>query len=79
MGLLSWIVFGALAGWVASYLMRSRRRGIIRNLIVGLIGSVIGGWIATLAGLGSIDAFTLENFLIAVAGSVLFIWFMRNL
>ena len=53
MGWIAWIVIGIIAGWVAERLTNSRH-GLITNLIVGLIGSVIGGWI--IGGLGgSID------------------------
>ena len=78
MGILSWIIFGALVGWIASMLMNARRRGLIRNIIIGLIGSVLGGWIASLFGIGSFDKFTLEGFAIAVSGAVVFIWFLRG-
>jgi uncharacterized membrane protein YeaQ/YmgE (transglycosylase-associated protein family) len=79
MGLISWIIFGALVGWVASILMHSRRRGLIRNIIIGLIGSVIGGWIATLFNIGSVGSFTFESFLTALAGAIIFIWLLRKL
>ncbi len=79
MGILSWLVFGALVGWLASLLMHSRRRGLIRNIIIGLIGSFIGGWLASLLGLGSFERFTVEGFLIAIGGAVIFIWFLRKL
>ncbi len=44
MGILGWILIGLLAGWVASMVM-NRHHGLIVNLIIGLIGAVIGGWI----------------------------------
>ena len=74
-----WIVFGALVGWVASLLMHSRRRGLIRNIIVGLLGSVIGGFFASLLGFGTINVFSLEAFALSVAGAVLLIWALRRL
>lgn len=76
---LVWLVFGALVGWVASILMKTRRRGLIRNIIIGLLGSVLGGWIASLFGVGSVRAFTLEGFGIALLGAVLLIWLTRRL
>ncbi|WP_395725895.1 GlsB/YeaQ/YmgE family stress response membrane protein [Nakamurella sp.] len=44
MGWLSWIVFGALAGWIASLVVRDRR-GCIMNVIVGILGAVLAGFI----------------------------------
>lgn len=77
MNILLWIIFGALVGWIASILMHSRRRGLIRNIIVGLVGAFLGGWIASIAGIGTMQTFTLEGFLIAIGGAILFIWITR--
>ena len=46
MGILAWIVLGGLAGWVGSMIMGTNARmGLLANIIVGVIGSVIGGWV----------------------------------
>lgn len=79
MGIIGWIVFGALVGWVASILMHTRRRGLIRNIIVGLLGSFLGGWIASFFGIGSISGFSIESFAIALGGAVLLIWLFKRL
>ncbi len=79
MALLSWIIFGALVGWLASIIMKTRRRGLIRNIVVGLVGALLGGWIASLLGIGSVQTFTIEGFAIAIGGAVLLIWFLRRL
>ncbi len=79
MNIAIWILFGALVGWVASIITKTRRRGLIRNIVVGLVGALLGGWIASLFGIGSIDRFTIEGFLIALGGAVLFIWLLRKL
>ncbi len=44
MGIIGWIIIGLLAGWVASMVL-NRHHGLIVNLIIGLIGAVIGGWL----------------------------------
>jgi uncharacterized membrane protein YeaQ/YmgE (transglycosylase-associated protein family) len=47
MGLVSWIIFGALAGWVASLIVgNSSRQGCLMNIIVGVVGAFVGGLIA---------------------------------
>jgi uncharacterized membrane protein YeaQ/YmgE (transglycosylase-associated protein family) len=72
MGILSWIIMGGLAGWVASMIMgRDRSMGLIANIIVGIVGGFLGGWIASLLGLGSISGFNLSSFLIALGGACL--------
>ena len=77
--ILTWIIFGALVGWIASMIMGAKRGGLIRNIIIGLIGAVLGGWIASLFNIGSVRTFTLEGFLIATAGAVILIWIIRKL
>ena len=71
MGLLSWLVLGGLAGWVASIIMkRNASMGIIANIIVGIVGALIGGFIMNLLGGQVITGFNLSSFLIALLGSV---------
>ncbi|MTD17293.1 GlsB/YeaQ/YmgE family stress response membrane protein [Nakamurella sp. YIM 132087] len=49
MSWIGWIVFGALAGWVASLVVKDQRRGCIMNIIVGILGAVLGGFIYRVA------------------------------
>jgi len=70
MGLLSWIVFGALAGWVASLIMGSRR-GCCLTIVIGVVGAFIGGLIMQVVTHRGFDfGFDLGSFLVAVVGSV---------
>lgn len=74
MGLLSWIIFGALAGWVASMIAgRNDQMGCITNIIVGVIGAMVGGWISTFFGGPPVTGFNLTSFLVAVLGAVVFL------
>ena len=71
MGIIGWIVLGALAGWVASIIMgRNNRQGCITNIIVGIIGAFLGGFIFNLFGGAGITGFNLWSFLVAVVGAV---------
>jgi len=72
MWILLWLLFGAIVGWVASLITgNNARMGILLNIVVGLIGSFIGGWIASYLGFGSFQEFSLYGFLIAIGGAVL--------
>jgi uncharacterized membrane protein YeaQ/YmgE (transglycosylase-associated protein family) len=53
-GFIAWMIVGLLAGWVAGHLTRGRGFGCIVDVILGLIGAVIGGWIFTRLGIGGI-------------------------
>lgn len=71
MGILSWIVFGALAGWIASIIAgRNERQGCLMNIIVGIVGAAIGGWGMSLVGGSGVTGFNLPSFLVAVVGAV---------
>ncbi|HEX9370318.1 MAG TPA: GlsB/YeaQ/YmgE family stress response membrane protein [Roseiflexaceae bacterium] len=73
MGLISWIVFGALAGWVASMLMgTSARQGCLMNVIVGVVGAFLGGLVVELiTGSGVQFGWSLRSFGVAVLGAVI--------
>lgn len=69
MSILVWIIFGALAGWVA-HLLTGRGGGLITNIIVGIVGAFIGGFLMSLVGGGGITGFNLYSFFVAVLGAV---------
>jgi uncharacterized membrane protein YeaQ/YmgE (transglycosylase-associated protein family) len=73
MYLLLWLLFGALAGWIANQIVSNNRMGLLANIAVGLIGSFLGGWIASLIGLGTFNTFSIGGLLIAILGAVIFL------
>ncbi len=74
MGILLWIVFGALVGWVASILMKTDgQQGALLNIIVGIIGAGLGGWIMNFFGYGGTTGFNLYSFLVALIGACVLI------
>lgn len=74
MGILLWIVFGGLAGWIASLIMETDgQQGLILNIVVGIIGAVIGGWLMSIVGECGVGGFNLYSFLVAILGSVVLI------
>jgi len=71
MGLLSWIVFGALAGGVAGMLTGAKNRGCLTNIIVGVVGAFLGGFIINFAtGNDVYFGWDLRSFAVAVLGAV---------
>ncbi|MBL8660262.1 MAG: GlsB/YeaQ/YmgE family stress response membrane protein [Rhodospirillales bacterium] len=72
MGIISWIVFGLIAGLIAKLLMPGKDPGgFFITILLGIAGALVGGFIARAMGLGDIDGFNLGSFFIAVAGSIL--------
>ena len=73
LGLISWIIFGALAGWAASLLMDTNaRQGCLMNIIVGIIGAFIGGLLVEVLTNRSVTfGWNLRSFAVAVIGAVI--------
>lgn len=79
MGLLSWIIVGLIAGWLAGMVMKGGGYGVIGDIIVGVIGGLLGGWIATsLLNLGvGVSGINLESVLVAFVGAVVLLLLFR--
>jgi uncharacterized membrane protein YeaQ/YmgE (transglycosylase-associated protein family) len=71
MSLFAWILLGLLAGFIASHLVNHRGEGMILDILLGIVGAVIGGWVFHLLGFTGITGLNLYGLLIAVCGSVL--------
>jgi uncharacterized membrane protein YeaQ/YmgE (transglycosylase-associated protein family) len=69
MGILTWIIFGGLAGLVAG-LLTGRRGGIVYSIIVGIAGALLGGFIMSLFGESGVTGWNWRSFAVAVGGSV---------
>ena len=77
MGLISWIVVGAVAGFLASQIMGSRE-GLLRMVILGVVGGLLGGFIAVnVLKKGSVDGINLESILIATLGAIAVLFVVR--
>lgn len=78
MGIIIWIVFGALVGWVSSMIMGGGG-GLVWDIVVGIIGAVIGGFVMSFLGQGGVNGFTLYSFLVALLGACILIAIVRTL
>ena len=71
MGIIEWIVLGLVAGFIASKLVNKRGEGFLGDVLLGIIGAVLGGFIANALNIGGISGFDIRSLLIAVLGAVL--------
>lgn len=76
MGVILWIVFGAIVGIVASVVM-GNRDGLVMDIIIGIVGAVLGGWLMSFFGKGGVTGFNLYSFLVALLGAVVLIAIVR--
>ncbi len=78
MGILSWIIFGLIAGIIAKWIMPGRDGGgLIVTVLLGIIGAVVGGYISTFFGHGRVDGFNFGSFVVAVIGAIVVLWVYR--
>lgn len=78
MGIILWIIFGALVGWIASMIMKTdSQQGPLLNIIVGIIGAVLGGWIMNFFGQSGTTGFNLYSFIVALIGACVLIAIVR--
>lgn len=70
MGIVGWIIVGIIAGWIAEQ-VTGRRHGLITNLIVGIVGAFIGGWLADTMNIQFLDSALFNNLIIATIGAIL--------
>lgn len=74
MGILTWILFGAIAGWLASILAgRNERMGCFGNIAVGIVGALIGGAIFSALGGSGVTGFNIWSLFVAVIGAIVFL------
>lgn len=76
MSILLWIVFGAIVGWLASMIMGSNE-GLVLDIVLGIVGAVLGGWLMSFFGKSGVTGFNLYSFLVAILGAVVLIAFVR--
>jgi uncharacterized membrane protein YeaQ/YmgE (transglycosylase-associated protein family) len=76
MGILSWIIFGGLAGLVAGFLMGGGG-GIIYSIIVGIVGALLGGFIMGLFGDAGVTGWNWRSFAVAVGGAIVLLFILR--
>jgi len=82
MNILGWIVIGLLAGFLAGQIMKGSGYGIVGDVIVGLVGAVLGGFLASVFGLGGLnsnDPISWGSFFIALIGAIILIAVLRML
>jgi uncharacterized membrane protein YeaQ/YmgE (transglycosylase-associated protein family) len=79
-GIIAWLIFGGIAGWIASMIMGTdAQQGMLMNIIVGIVGAFIGGFIARLLGFGSesFAFFDIGSWITAILGAVILLFLVK--
>lgn len=82
MGIILWIIFGAIAGWIASVVMKTdSSQGTVYDIVLGVVGAVVGGFLMGLVGQSGVTGFNIYSLIVAVIGAIVVIYvgrMMRN-
>ena len=74
MSFLAWIVLGLIAGFIGSKIVNKTGEGIFLDIILGIVGAVVGGWLFSMFGAHGVTGLNLYSILIAVVGAVVVLW-----
>jgi len=78
MGIISWLIIGGFAGWIASKIMGTdKKMGLMKNIIVGIIGAMLGGYVFSFLGRSGVTGFNLYSLFVAIVGATLLIFIVK--
>ena len=71
MGIIAWIVLGAIAGWITNMIMGGKE-GVIATVLLGIVGAVVGGWLAgTVLKVADVTGINIESIIVSVVGAII--------
>jgi uncharacterized membrane protein YeaQ/YmgE (transglycosylase-associated protein family) len=73
MSFIAWIVLGLIAGFIASKLVNKTGEGMLMDIVLGIVGAVVGGWLFNAFGMSGVSGLNLYSLLVAVIGAALFL------
>jgi uncharacterized membrane protein YeaQ/YmgE (transglycosylase-associated protein family) len=71
MSIIVWIVFGLIAGFIASRIVDRTGQGLILDVVLGVVGAVVGGWVFTFFGADGVTGFNVYSMVVAVVGAII--------
>lgn len=73
MSIISWIVLGLIAGFLGSKLVNKTGEGFVLDIVLGIVGAVIGGWLFSLFGMQGVTGLNIYSLIVAIVGAVVFL------
>jgi uncharacterized membrane protein YeaQ/YmgE (transglycosylase-associated protein family) len=70
MSIIAWIILGLVAGFIASQIVNARGSGILLDVVIGIVGAIVGGWLFSLFGAQEVTGLNLYSLIVAVVGSI---------
>ena len=73
MSIIAWIILGLIAGFIASKIVNKSGEGLIRDILLGVVGALVGGWLFRAFGMHGVTGLNLYSLVVAVAGAIVFL------
>jgi uncharacterized membrane protein YeaQ/YmgE (transglycosylase-associated protein family) len=73
MSLFAWILLGLVAGFIGSHMVNHRGEGMVLDVLLGIVGAIVGGWLAHLFGFAGITRLNVHSLVVATAGAIVFL------
>ena len=74
MGIIAWVILGLIAGFIASKLVSGSGQGVIVDILLGIVGAVVGGYLFTTFGGMPVTGFNIYSIIVAIVGAVIVLW-----
>jgi len=74
MSVLTWIILGLIAGFIASKIVNSSGQGLLLDIVLGIVGAVVGGYVFTAIGATGVTGFNLYSIFVAIVGACVVLW-----
>ena len=79
MSIIAWLVLGLIAGFIASKIVNKQGEGLVMNIVLGVVGAFVGGWVFSLFGMSGVTGLNIYSLLVAVLGAVVVLFIYHGL
>ena len=80
MGIIAWVILGAISGWIASIIMKKNESmGAMANIVTGIIGAFIGGMVFNFVGAEKVTGLNVYSVLVSVVGACILLWIINKI
>jgi uncharacterized membrane protein YeaQ/YmgE (transglycosylase-associated protein family) len=79
MGIIAWLILGLIAGFIASRIVNHTGSGLVMDIVLGVIGALVGGFIFSFFGAAGVTGFNIYSMIVAVVGAVVVLWLYHML
>jgi uncharacterized membrane protein YeaQ/YmgE (transglycosylase-associated protein family) len=74
MSIIAWIILGLISGFIASKLVNRTGEGVFLDIILGIVGAIVGGWLFNLFGAAGVTGLNIWSLIVSILGAVVFLW-----